>query len=81
MVGVLAAGDLQGDRHAVGKVVDEVLHGTCYVVPVRTVGDSSTKRSSSALNTALQLILQEHGWAVSGVSRGQKLVHFRIRRQ
>ena len=66
---VLAAVQLQGDLHAVGEVVVEVLHATLKHVPLCSVGDSASEViiPPSTLNFGV------HGPVLGGVQAGQGL--------
>ena len=66
---MLAAVQLQGDLHAVGEVVVEVLHAALKHVPLRSVGDSALE----VIIPPTTLNVGVHGPVLGGVQAGQGL--------
>ena len=74
---VLAAVQLQGDLHAVGEVVVEVLHATLKHEPLRSVGDSALE----VIIPPTTLNVGVHGPVLGGVQAGQGLEDVVVRCQ
>ena len=74
---MLAAVQLQGDLHAVGEVVVEVLHATLKHVPLRSVGDSALE----VIIPPTTLNVGVHGPVLGGVQAGQGLEDVVVRCQ